>query len=64
MSRDESSMTLLSASVDGQLAVFDLSAGLDEDDAFQVSILEGAHRSRYYGATVRSQIEGIWHVCM
>ena len=29
-------MTLLSASVDGQLAVFDLSVGIDEDDAFQV----------------------------
>ena len=29
-------MTLLSASEDGQLAVFDLSTGVDEDDAFQV----------------------------
>ena len=39
MFRDESSMTLLSASEDGQLAVFDLSntVGVDEDDAFQVS---------------------------
>ena len=34
--RDEASPTLLSGSADGQLAVFDLSDGLDEDDAFQV----------------------------
>ena len=34
---DEASATLLSGSADGQLAVFDLSGGLDEDDAFQVS---------------------------
>ena len=52
-------MTLLSSSVDGQLAMFDLSVGLDEDDAFQVRILEGAHRSRYDGAAIRSQIEVI-----
>lgn len=42
MFRDEASTTLLSASVDGQLAVFDLSVCLDEDDAFQVRALEGA----------------------
>jgi len=35
--RDEVSATLLSGSADGQLAVFDLSRGLDEDDAFEVS---------------------------
>ena len=40
MFRDEGSMTLLSASVDGQLAVFDLSVGIDEDDAFQVGVME------------------------
>jgi hypothetical protein len=34
--RDEASTTLLSGSADGQLAVFDLSGGLNEDDAFQV----------------------------
>ena len=35
--RDEASATLLSGSADGQLAVFDLSGGLDEDEAFEVS---------------------------
>ena len=38
--RDEASATLLSGSADGQLAVFDLSGGLDEDDAFQVAGLQ------------------------
>ena len=35
--RDEASATLLSGSADGQLAVFDLSGGLDEDEAFEVT---------------------------
>ncbi len=34
--RDEALATLLSGSADGQLAVFDLSGGLDEDEAFEV----------------------------
>ena len=38
---DEASATLLTGSADGQLAVFDLSGGLDEDEAFKVGCFPG-----------------------